>query len=236
MYWTNPFSMRLFLAFLLGSQISYAQNTHSLAPDVFEKQITQSHVQILDVRTASEYQSGHISQSLLADWTDQQQFKERIAYLDKSLPVYVYCLSGGRSGSAAQWMRENGFSAVFELKGGINAWKMASLPLEGKIEVKQLTLQDYRVQIGHSGLVLVDFGAEWCPPCKKMEPVLLQLQKEWAGKFRLLAIDAGAQIQILKELDIEKIPTFIEYRDGQEIWRRQGLIDLDSFRQGFSGK
>ena len=57
------------------------------------------------------------------------EFETQIAKLDKSKTYYVYCLSGGRSGQAAKWMRDHSFSKVFELKGGILAWQNEKLPL-----------------------------------------------------------------------------------------------------------
>jgi rhodanese-related sulfurtransferase len=207
-----------------------AQTTTTLSVNEFEQQVLQKNVQLLDVRTQPEYESGHIKQSMLADWTNQGQFMYRIQYLDKSVPVYVYCLSGGRSGAAAKWMRENGFVAVYELKGGINAWKMASMPLEATVAVKQLSMSEYHAQIGNAGLVLVDFGAAWCPPCQKMKPVVEQLKKELGAQLLLVNVDGSAQTDLMKQLKIDGIPAFIAYRNGVEVWRKQGVADLQEFK------
>jgi rhodanese-related sulfurtransferase len=207
---------------------------YALAPTDFEKQLSQKDIQILDVRTAGEYNSGHIKQSLQADWNNQAQFMERIKYVDKNKPVYIYCLSGGRSGAAAKWMRENGYQPVYELKGGIAAWKAASLPLEGSVEARQITLQEFKSQVSGNSLVLVDFGAEWCPPCKKMQPVLEQLKKEMGGRYQLLSIDAGQQTSLMKELNIDGIPEFILYRGGKELWRKNGVVGLDELKKVIS--
>jgi rhodanese-related sulfurtransferase len=94
---------------------------------------------VLDVRKATEFKNGHLKNALQADWTNKQQFFERIKYVDKDRPVYIYCLAGGRSAAAAAWMRENGFTKVVELSGGINAWKNAGKPVEGNTNVKQMT-------------------------------------------------------------------------------------------------
>jgi rhodanese-related sulfurtransferase len=79
----------------------------------------------LDVRTAGEYQSGHFKNSLQADWLNKEQFTDRIKYLDKNKPLLVYCASGVRSGAAAKWLLENGFTDVQNLKGGWfhGSWK-----------------------------------------------------------------------------------------------------------------
>ena len=154
-----------------------AQNGSLSIPVVeFEKVINSNNVQVLDVRTAAEYNSGHLKKSLQADWYNQQQFKERTSNMDKTKPVYVYCLTGVRSAAAVKQLKQNGFSNVQDLKGGLVAWKLANKPVEGAAKVKQISVTKYNAQINSTIPVLVDFGAEWCPPCKKMEPVIGQLK------------------------------------------------------------
>ena len=231
----KPFTAYFFTALIFCTINSYCQIDVSLSPADFQKQSNQSNAQILDVRTTGEYQSGHIHQSFLANWNNQKEFLDRVKYLDKSKPVYVYCLSGGRSAAAAQWMRSNGFPAVYELKGGINAWKNASLPLEGVADIKQLTIQEYKSQLTDNGFVLVDFSAEWCPPCKKMQPVVEQLQKERGNQFKLVKVDGGVNTRIMNELKIDGIPAFILYKNGREVWRKQGMTELEEFKKQIPG-
>lgn len=231
-FWGKPDTMKNVFALLLvlGSLVSCQSQpaAHAVGPADFDKGIQGSGVQVLDVRTATEYQSGHIKNALLADWTNQQQFMDRINYVDKDKPVYVYCLAGGRSSAAAQWMRSNGFKTVVELQGGMNAWKRASLPVEGSSNEPQMTLEQYLASIPADKTVLVDFGAEWCPPCVKMKPVIDELEKE--GGFVLLKIDAGVHTNLMKELNIEPIPEFIVYKQGKETWRKQGVISKEELR------
>ena len=52
-------------------------------------------------------------------------FKAKLDKLDKTKPVYVYCKVGGRSGQAASQMQAMGFSKVYNLIGGMDAWKGA---------------------------------------------------------------------------------------------------------------
>jgi rhodanese-related sulfurtransferase len=215
---------------IAGANLCYAQTNAALPAREFEQQIEKKNVQLLDVRTQSEYESGHIKQSMLADWTKPDQFTDRIQYLDKSSAVYVYCLSGGRSGAAAKWMRANGFVAVYELQGGINAWKSASLPLEAAVAVKQMSLSDYHAQIGQNALVLVDFGAVWCPPCQKMKPIVEQLKKDLGASLQLVNVDGSTQTELMQQLKIDGIPAFIAYRNGQEVWRKQGVANLQELK------
>lgn len=193
----------------------------------FEKGINNAGIQVLDVRTSGEYNSGHIKNALLADWTNKTQFNERIQYVDKDKPVYIYCLSGGRSAAAAGWMRSNGFTKVIELQGGINAWKAANKPVEGISNEKQMTMDQYWSKIPKTKTTLVDFGAAWCPPCVKMAPVLNELEQTKDLNFLLVKIDAGVHTDVMKALGIEPIPVFIIYKNGKEVWRRQGVVSKE---------
>ena len=200
-----------------------AQTKTSLTANEFEKAISKDSVQILDVRTPGEYTSGHIKNTLLANWNDKDEFNRRISFIDKNKPVYVYCLAGGRSAAAAEKMRAMGFENVYELQGGINAWKAADKGLEGVATAKlPLSLEIFNTSIS-KGTVLVDFGAEWCPPCKIMEPVLQQLQNNNPGKFTLVKVDGGNDEAILKEYKVTALPVFIIFKDGKMVWRKDGV-------------
>src|SRR5687768_11878621 len=211
-------------ATLLITQLLYSQGTN-LTPAEFEAGIrNKDSVQLLDVRTAGEYQSGHLQNALLADWKDAKEFERRISFIDKTRPVYVYCLGGGRSAAAATKMRALGFQNVYELSGGINAWKAAEKPVEGRSAQQQLSIEDFSKSI-QSGTVLVDFGAEWCPPCKLMEPVLANLQKTKPAKFTLVKVDGGRDEDILTAFNVTALPVFIIFKDGKQVWRKEGIVD-----------
>ena len=216
---------------LLAACNSNAQQTNLSVPE-FEKAIAQSNIQLLDVRTPGEYHSGHLSNALLADWNNDKEFELRAEALDKSKPVYTYCLSGARSSAATDWLRQNGFTA-YNLTGGISAWKRADKPVEQAAAVKQITMQEYMAQIPIDKTVLVDFSAVWCAPCKKMAPVLDSLVLTHGDKFVLVKIDGGEQTDICKELNIDGFPTFIIYKQGKEVWKKQGLTDMKAFLQYF---
>jgi rhodanese-related sulfurtransferase len=207
-----------------------AQKT-DLSSEEFEKGIANMDIQILDVRTQGEYNSGHIKNSFLADWTQRDVFEERIKYLDKNKPVYVYCLVGGRSSAAAAHLQEAGFKEIYNLVGGIKAWKEASKPVEDVIKVKQLSAKEYMAMISADKTVLVDIGAVWCLPCKKMEPVINGLLQSDGGKFKLLQIDGGAQEDLAKELKAVSFPTFIIYKSGKEVWRKEGMVSKEELLQ-----
>lgn len=221
----NVYFLFLFFAFI--SCHAQPGSGTKMKPEEFEKAISGDNMQVLDVRTAGEFKTGHIKNALQADWTEQDQFFERVKYVDKDRPVYIYCLVGGRSAAAADWMRNNGFKTVVELDGGINAWKTASKPLEGFSSIRQMTVAQYWAGIPKDKTTLVDFGASWCPPCVKMNPIIDELEKIKDMDFLLIRMDASIHTDVMQSLGIEPIPVFIIYKGGKEVWRKQGVVSME---------
>ncbi len=118
--------LRLLLAtlLLLPSLYSFAGNGNKLSPTEFEKAIlTNSDAVIIDVRTPEEFEQGtRLKGAYCVDW-QQNDFTVRMANFDKKKPTFVYCKSGKRSHDAAAKMREMGFTRVYELQGGLQAWE-----------------------------------------------------------------------------------------------------------------
>ncbi len=197
----------------------------------FEKRIHAQKPQLLDVRTAAEYQSGHINNALQADWLNKDQFADRIQYLDKDKPLLVYCASGVRSAAAAKWLYDKGFKDVQNLKGGLTAWKLEGKVVEGPPAKPQLTVDQYKQLSSSADIVLVDFGAEWCPPCKKMEPVLEQLETAFSGKYTLVKVDGGMDTDVMKAEKVDALPVFVMYKKGKEVWRKQGVVELEELKK-----
>lgn len=84
---------------------------------------------VLDVRESGEYAAGHLPR---ARHIALKELPDRVGELTKykERPVIVTCRSGPRAGSASRVLKRAGFTAVYQLKGGINAWQQASLPVE----------------------------------------------------------------------------------------------------------
>ncbi|HVI46627.1 MAG TPA: rhodanese-like domain-containing protein [Chitinophaga sp.] len=214
--------MLLAAAALLVSGSLYAQQQVEDA-EAFAKDIQKPGVQVFDVRTAAEFKTGHLPDALQADYNKKEEFIERVKYLDKQRPVYVYCLAGGRSNAAAKWMRENGFQDVVELKGGINAWKQAGKALDGVEDSQpQMTMEAYNKATNAKGAVLVDVGAAWCPPCRKLEPALKKYLQDHKD-ITLFKVDGGRDQDVMKAISVKSLPTLILYKDGKEVWRKHEL-------------
>jgi rhodanese-related sulfurtransferase len=97
---------------------------NELAPDAWSKLQEQTlESVILDVRTEEEFESGYIKGAMNMDIRGGADFLASIESLDKSKSYFVYCRSGARSGQACQLMSQMGFSALYNLDGGVLAWE-----------------------------------------------------------------------------------------------------------------
>jgi len=227
------------LLFLTTTIISCAQNNTSntsneltISTKAFSAGVTQPGAQILDVRTASEYQSGHIANALQANWLDPQEFKKRTQHLDKSKMIYIYCQSGGRSASAQAALIDAGFKVV-NLEGGMSNWRMQQMPVEGVGNVVQMRVVDFEKVLQTNQYVLVDIGAVWCPPCRKMQPIMDALKQSPPKPFYFLAVDGGQDIDVMKSVKADDLPTFILYKNGVEVWRKVGVAPKEDFEKAF---
>ncbi len=207
----------LFFVFSLAG--IFCATAQTIDVNGFEKGLSTD-VQLLDVRTMEEFKEGHLKGAMLADWKEKEEFARRVASLDKKKPVFVYCLSGGRSAAALAYLEENGFT-VTELEGGINAWKQADKAVEGEKSTTKVSEKEYQEMIQSAEMVLMNFGASWCPPCRKMEPVLAELKTE-NPNVGILNIDAGKEQELMKAYSVKQIPTYILYKNGEEVWRTSG--------------
>jgi rhodanese-related sulfurtransferase len=221
-------SLFLMASFLMSCAQTSNNAAQVLSAAAFKQAITAKNIQVLDVRTATEFNGGHIKHALQANWLDPKEFADRTQHLDKNLPVYVYCQAGGRSASAQEALEAKGYK-VINLEGGMSNWKMNGFPVDGAGDKAQMRVEDFNKTIATNKIVLVDIGADWCPPCRKMLPVLESLKQKPAAPFYFLAVDGGEDIEVMKSLKSEGLPTFILFKNGKETWRHQGLVTVEEF-------
>ena len=124
----KPTTLIITLALVIGIIIMIAMSSPS-TPSTITKATGVSFVQsfkttpravLIDVRTPQEYAEGHIPGALNID-IEGDAFVSSIEALDHSAPYFVYCRSGNRSGQAVAFMKQQGFTNITELSGGILA-------------------------------------------------------------------------------------------------------------------
>lgn len=107
---------------LLGINPKTNNNINILEVPTFKQAVSNNKVQLIDVRTANEYNAGRIKKAKNID-IFSGKFTSEINKLDKEKPVYVYCRSGGRSKRASKTLSKLGFKEIYDLKGGILNYK-----------------------------------------------------------------------------------------------------------------
>lgn len=211
---------------LLASSYSFAQTKIS-AEKALEDLSKNSEIQLLDVRTAKEFESKHVKDAINIDWKDQTSFETKASNFDKSKPLYIYCLGGGRSAEAAKKLTAMGFD-VYDIDGGIMKWEGNNLPLEKSSTDKKntgLSIEEYKKIVQNNDVVLVDFYATWCPPCKKQGPIIDQIAKKYEGKIKVLKVDVDQSSELCKTLNITSMPTLIVYKKNKQTWTKSGLVN-----------
>jgi len=111
-----------FLSSLFGVKEETSNNITILDKNAFKQAISTKKVQLVDVRTSSEYNGGHINKAINIDFFNAQNFQKQFEKLDKTKPVYLYCRSGARSQKAARKLSGMGFTEIIDLKGGYSSW------------------------------------------------------------------------------------------------------------------
>lgn len=90
--------------------------------------------------------------------------------------------------------------------------------------VEQINATQYEAVIQKDSCLVV-LGASWCPDCRKIEPILEELSKEYKDKTHIYHISIDKESALKDALGVRRIPTLIGYKNGQEIER---LIEPDS--------
>ena len=221
----------LILSFaILSCKGQPTKKIESVAPEVFAEKIkATSNAQILDVRTPEEFASENIDKATNINWLGDD-FVTNVENLDKSKPVFVYCKSGGRSAKASAKLAELGFKTIYELQGGIMKWNAAGFSKPSK-KIVGMSSQEYAELLNSDKKVLIDFYAEWCAPCKKMTPYLLQMQKKLADRVTIIRLNADENKTLISEMKIDELPTLLLYENKELKWKHSGYISEEDLKK-----
>lgn len=97
-------------------------------------------------------------------------------------------------------------------------------------EIKHFTDANFSGDIA-TGVILVDFHADWCGPCRMLAPVLEEVAKEVVGKAMIGKVDIDSEQKTASKFQITSVPTMIIFKDGKEEQRIVGLRTKDEIKK-----
>jgi thioredoxin 1 len=97
--------------------------------------------------------------------------------------------------------------------------------------VAALTKSTFAQEVESDGLVLVDFWAPWCGPCKMIAPVLETLSQDMAGKVRVRKLNVDDESDIAGQFGVMSIPTLILFKNGKPVDKVVGFQSIDALKQ-----
>ncbi len=114
-------------------------------------------------------------------------------------------------------------AATLMLNAGAADKKIASAPIHIKSS-QQFTRQVLKAE----GPVLVDFYADWCGPCKKLAPALVELAKEQAGTVKVVKVNVDDNQKLAQTYGVKGIPHVALFRDGKVVDTQVGIRSSDT--------
>jgi thioredoxin len=126
-------------------------------------------------------------------------------------------------------MQSLGFKEVYEMNGGMMKWRASNLPETTDVAEAStgMTRQQFDNLLATDKLVLIDYYADWCAPCKKMKPYLDEISRDMADKVVVVRINADDSRALCKELKIDAIPVLQIYKNRTLVWANSGFIEKE---------
>jgi thioredoxin len=224
----NRFTILVFTSLLFLSACAQNQNIQEVDSKKFHQLISADKGILLDVRTESEFNNGHIANAGQLNYY-ALDFRRRLLLLPKDQPIYLYCNTGYRSGNAAEILAENGYKNVYNLEHGIMEWNLQNLPVVIEANAhpdtdNKMDFDEYAKLIQSNELVFIDFYAPWCGPCRKMMPMMDSLKIEYHKQVNIVKVNADASKSLIKEMKLIGVPYLVLYYKGKLLFSKNGAI------------
>lgn len=94
----------------------------------------------------------------------------------------------------------------------------------------EIWTQQQMITQGSKGLLLVDFYADWCGPCRMQVPVLEEIAEKHPS-IKVVKINTEEAMDLTSRLEVTSLPTLALFKDGKEVCREVGLQDVDGIEK-----
>jgi thioredoxin 1 len=103
-------------------------------------------------------------------------------------------------------------------------------------KARDVSETEFKQEVLESSMpVLVDFTADWCPPCKMLSPIVDEIAGQYEGKMRVVTVDADANPEVIQQYAVLGLPTLILFKNGQVVERITGFKPKDKILGKLSG-
>ncbi len=106
----------------------------------------------------------------------------------------------------------------------------STAPIKIGDPLKNLSMDQFKGVVTNDKLVLVDFYADWCGPCKALKPSIEQLAEEMKDKITVLTINVDDNQYLSTQLKIDAIPLLHIYKKGALVWQQMGLLPKEELK------
>jgi thioredoxin 1 len=221
------YRLTLLFAFSFIYSSVWAQN-EALSVDEFQRNLKdESEILVLDFQSEHNFKRGHIKKSKNIPF-DSEKFESeinRIAKLDDK--IFFYCTTDEENIIALQYLKEIGYQQIKYLKGGFVTWQSKSKPYSSSIRnLKPYTNLNYdnlKAILTQNEFIFVDFYADWCKPCKKMNPILKEIGEN-DPEIKIIKVNADESSELINHYGVEEIPTYLFFKNRTQVWRYTGEI------------
>jgi len=97
--------------------------------------------------------------------------------------------------------------------------------------VKEISSNDFNNEVS-TGVVVVDFFATWCGPCRKLGPIMDEVETELSSKAKFVKINTDENLETAKNYQISGLPTLLIFKNGEPVERLVGLMPKSSVING----
>ena len=94
--------------------------------------------------------------------------------------------------------------------------------------IKTITLsQEFHDAIGTGKLVLVDFYADWCEPCKWLDVILKEIEERSTVEVEIVKVNTDTHLDLTHEFNLRSVPVLMAFKEGKLRWRMNGFMTTD---------